>query len=146
MSVYFVQHGLSLSKDKNPIRPLSKEGIKQTKLIAKRAKKMGIKVSKVYHSGKERAKETAQILSNNLSNGTTEEKSNMKPNDNAVEFSKSLTEDNTMYVGHLPHLNRVLSYLLTGDEDKSIIEVKNSGIICLDKKEDKYQLKWYILS
>lgn len=145
MSVYFIQHGLSLSKDENPLKPLSNEGKKQTKSVAKRSKKMGIKVESIYHSGKERAKETAQILSGFLSDGAIEEISSMNPNDDVIEFCKNIKEDNVIYVGHLPHLNKALSYLLTGDEDNNIIEVRNSGIICLDKKEDKYVLKWYII-
>ncbi len=47
-----------------------------------------------------------------------------------------------MYVGHLPFMERMASYLTTGNPDLKIFKFQNGGIVCLDKDEnDQY---WYI--
>jgi phosphohistidine phosphatase len=63
MAMYFVQHGLSLTKEKDPNRPLSEEGRKEVESISNHLLRVGVRVRKICHSNKTRAKETAQILS-----------------------------------------------------------------------------------
>lgn len=69
MAVYFVQHGLALSKDLDADRPLSVEGLQQVECVSTHLKKIGITVNKVCHSGKTRAMETAQIFAAEIGNG-----------------------------------------------------------------------------
>jgi phosphohistidine phosphatase len=137
MPVYLVQHGLALSEEVDPSRPLSSDGRKEVECIAAHLRKVGVAVRKICHSGKTRAKETAQIFAEQIGYGNLWEVSGMNPNDNAMEFSASL-EDNTMYVGHLPHLAKLVSYLLTGDEDTGVVKVVNAGVLCLEKDNHAY--------
>lgn len=145
MTVYFIQHGICLKKDEDPAKPLSTIGKKETTLISQFLKDKGLSITKVYHSGKLRAEETAQILSNNLSTGEIYIKSNMSPNDNVKDFCKEQLEDNSIYVGHLPHLEKTISYLITQDENSNVIKLKNSGVVSLERINSDFTLKWYIL-
>jgi phosphohistidine phosphatase len=43
-----------------------------------------------------------------------------------------------MLVGHLPHLSRLASLLLTGSADNAVINFKNSGFGCLERDEDNH--------
>lgn len=47
-----------------------------------------------------------------------------------------------MLIGHLPHLNKLASTLMTGDKNKEIIKFRNVGVVCLERDE---QGKWTIL-
>ena len=66
MRLYLVQHGEAMSKDENPERPLTAKGRKNVTKTAKFLKKKGIRVRKIFHSTKLRAKQTAQIIASLL--------------------------------------------------------------------------------
>ena len=62
MALFLVQHGKSLPKDKDPKKGLSKEGTAETERIAEVARGYQIPVSRIVHSGKTRARQSAEIL------------------------------------------------------------------------------------
>ncbi len=62
MTIYLVQHGQSLDKQIDPNRSLSSEGKATTIKVAKTALEAGIKITTIYHSGKLRAQQTAELL------------------------------------------------------------------------------------
>ena len=68
MKLYLVQHGEAVSKAENPERPLSEQGQSDISRIATFLAG-DIRISRVIHSGKERAFQTAQILASALSPG-----------------------------------------------------------------------------
>jgi phosphohistidine phosphatase len=143
--MYFVQHGLAVAEQIDPSRPLSSDGRRDVERVAAHLKDVGVAVEKVCHSGKTRAKETAQILSSQIGDGDVYEVSGMSPNDNVVAFAVGLNEDNAMYVGHLPHLGKVVSYLVAGEEDAGVVRFVNGGIVCVEKDTTGYQVKWYLI-
>ena len=53
--VYFVQHGIALSKDIDETRPLSDAGADEVNKVASMLKSNHIDVHKIVHSGKLRA-------------------------------------------------------------------------------------------
>ena len=63
MKVYLVQHGKAVDKSVDPERPLSDEGTQQTQAVADFIASLNIKVECIWHSGKMRAHQTAEILS-----------------------------------------------------------------------------------
>ena len=145
MALYLVQHGKSLPKDQDPDQGLSEEGKAETALIAKTAKEKGIAVSQIRHSVKTRARQTAKILARSL-NPTlgVQEISGIKPMDDVSEAAAGLDPaENTMLVGHLPFMERMTAFLITGSTDKPVFKFQNSGIVCLDKDPDTQT--WVIL-
>ncbi|GEM_PF-661871 len=70
MKLYLVRHGVTVEyenqKSQKPESPLSKEGIKQAKLLAQRIKRNGLKFDVVFASPFERAKKTAEIICKEL--------------------------------------------------------------------------------
>jgi phosphohistidine phosphatase len=144
MPIYFVQHGLAVPEDVDPNRPLSADGRKEVECIAAHLQKVGVSVKKVCHSGKTRAKETAQILAAQIGDGNTHAVSGMNPNDNVIEFATGLKEDHTMYVGHLPHLGKLVSYLVAGDENAGAVKFVNGGVVCVERDSTGYHIEWYL--
>lgn len=147
MRLYLVQHGLSKSKLEDPERPLAETGIQQTELIARYLKNHGIKLDKIFHSEKNRAVQTAEIIAQNIEieYGLVEDK-DLNPSENPVIWSEKLKNisDDIMIIGHLPHLNNLTSLLLGYDENLQFIFFKNSGVICMNRETDKWSLKWLI--
>lgn len=147
MAIYLVQHGKSLAKDIDPERGLSDEGIAEVQKVAQLAKENKITVSAIKHSGKKRALQTAEIFCSNLTaNQKTEPINGINPLDDVKLFAERLdNKSNTMYVGHLPFMEKLVSYLITGNEDHPVIKFKNGGIVCLNKENDSWIIKWAIL-
>jgi len=54
--------------------------------------------------------------------------------------------ENIMIVGHLPFLGKLTSYLVTGDEDGSVVQFPTAGIVCLDMNDKaKWEIKWTLM-
>ncbi|QTA91128.1 phosphohistidine phosphatase SixA [Desulfonema magnum] len=149
MAIFLVQHGKSLSKDIDPEKGLSEEGISETERIATVAKGYDVHVSRIRHSGKKRARQTAEIFSAALEpeNGI-QQSSGMGPLDDVVAFADTITsEDDIMFVGHLPFMEKLASYLITGMADRPVFKCQNSGILCLDKSPgtQSWVIKWSLM-
>ena len=142
--LYFAQHGLALDKLVNPDRPLSKAGIEQSSAIARQIQTSDITVSQIFHSGKLRAQQTAEIFAEHLSVTSVTAIDKLSPNDDVRHISQNLQTSDALYVGHLPHLEKLVAYLVTGNENDSIIKFQNSAVVCLEKSENHYQLRWYL--
>ncbi len=135
MALYVVQHGKSLPKAQDPEKGLSAEGKMETERIADVARGYQVRVSRILHSGKKRACETAEILSMRLSPaGGSESGAGMNPMDDVRTFSDSLDLDkNMMLVGHLPFLERLIGQMVCGNPNQIVFKLQNSGILCLDR-------------
>ncbi len=144
MALFLVQHGLSLSKDKDPEKGLSKTGEENTRRIADVAKSYAIPVAKIVHSGKKRAAQTGAIFQAALQpKSGLSEISGIKPLDDVTAFGGTLDPAaNLMVVGHLPFMEKLVSYLSTGQADKRVYKFQNSGIVCLDREDDDWFIKW----
>jgi phosphohistidine phosphatase len=135
MALYLVQHGKCLNKSEDPEKGLSAQGKMETERIADVAKGYQVKVSRIVHSGKKRARETAEIMASVLSptNGL-EPRQGMNPLDDVHTFSDSLElARNIMLVGHLPFLERLIGLLVCNNPDQTVFKLQNSGILCLDR-------------
>jgi phosphohistidine phosphatase len=135
MALYLVQHGRSLPKDIDPDQGLAEKGVAETQRIADVAANYGVKVSLIKHSVKTRAHKTAEIFASALNPaGGIVEVGGLKPLDDVIAFAASIDPDeNTMLVGHLPFMERMASYLVTGSPDKPVFKFQNSGMVCLSK-------------
>jgi phosphohistidine phosphatase len=145
MALYLIQHGKSLPKDQDPDQGLSEEGISETRHIANLAKDHGLVVHQIKHSVKTRARQTAEIFAKALNpKEGIEEVSGIKPLDDVAEYAAYIDpQPNIMLVGHLPFMERLTSYLITGSVDKPVFKFQNSGVVCLDKEVEG--LSWVIL-
>ena len=140
--LYFAQHGLAIDKADDPERPLSKPGIEQTKGIATHLQRSAIPLSQIFHSGKLRAAQTAEIIASICGVESISVIDNLSPNDDVTLTEKELNINDALYVGHLPHLEKLIAYLVTGNKDENIFKFKNSAIVCLEKSDYSYQIKW----
>ncbi|MCP4024510.1 MAG: phosphohistidine phosphatase SixA [Desulfobacteraceae bacterium] len=144
MAVFLVQHGFSLPKDKDPEKGLSQEGKENTLKITQVAKSYGIPVKEICHSTKARAAQTAQIFNDALApERGISMIDGIKAMDDVKIFSQSIdAAKDVMYVGHLPFMEKLVSYLICGSDDKKVFKFQNSGVVCLDTDDDGWFVKW----
>jgi phosphohistidine phosphatase len=146
VKVYLVQHGLSMPEEMDPEKALSPEGNKQSRNMAEFLKEKNIRVDSIWHSPKKRAVQTAHIMAEILACPETQERKGLNPLDpvgNLPGEIKSLNKD-LMIVGHLPFLQKLASFLLSGTEDNQFISIRNSGVICLEYT-DSWKLLWTVV-
>ncbi len=149
MLLYLVQHAEAKSKEEDPSRCLSEKGIHDIGKTTAFLVKLDIKVSQIFHSGKRRALQTAQVLADylNIERGISET-DGLAPMDDAGIWYKRISDMNedVILVGHLPHLAKLSSLLLSDDMEKSIVDFKMGGIICLKRAEDgNWSVEWMII-
>jgi phosphohistidine phosphatase len=147
MALYLVQHGRQIPKEEDPEQHLSEEGRAEVHRVAELAREHGVKVDRIEHSPKERARETAEIFAQALKpeNGISE-REGIKALDDVVPVARELeSRDGVMLVGHLPFMQRLVSYLVAGDQEKTVIKFQNAGIVCLDRDSQERYVKWTLL-
>lgn len=144
MAVYLVQHGLARAKEEDPERSLSVEGADKVRLIAEVAANYAVTVDTILHSGKKRAEQTAEIFAQALkpANGCGVQAGIGPKDDVTVLAAGLLPQSNTMYVGHLPFMEKLVSELVTGTVEYTPFRFQNGGIVCLD--QDEGELHWYV--
>ena len=147
MQVYLVQHGEAKPEAEDPARPLTARGREEVQRVAERAAALGIQVAEIRHSGKLRARQTAEIFAAALSPSRgMREMEGLAPADDPgkARGAIELARDPLMLIGHLPHLSRLASLLLVGDPGREIIRFRNGAIICLANVQDDWLVQWIL--
>jgi phosphohistidine phosphatase len=149
MRLYLMQHGTPVSNEENPERPLSPQGIEDVSNVAVFLERFGIKVDRVLHSGKTRARQTAEIICSRLTPGKgPAQHEKLSPLDDVREFSEQIKgyEEDLLVVGHLPHLAKLASFLIAGSEAINIVSFKQGGVLCLIKEnEQPWTISWIVI-
>ena len=138
MIVYLVQHAEAKGKEEDPTRPLSTKGMNEIRKTGSYLSRLNLGVDKIFHSTKLRAKQTAKVLEEvvGASKGLSEA-DGLNPLDDPNIWAARLKDipGDVVLVGHLPHLGRLASLLLTGSKQGDIISFRMAGVVCI-KRED----------
>ena len=148
MRLYLVQHGEACAKDVDPDRPLTERGEEEIDRLAIFLRQAGIRFDRVIHSGKLRAVQTANRLANVVAPGLESESSGLiNPNDSpkAFDWQSGSWDRDTLVVGHLPFIARLVAHLVIEDENKPITAYRPGSIVCLERINDsQWQINWMI--
>ena len=147
MKVYLIQHAHAVPKQDDPARPLSEEGKNAIRKTAEVLKSLNLDISEIRHSSKLRARQTAQIVGEVLQkNGSVKESDGLAPTDPITPLVEELNKasQSIMLIGHMPHLGRLASRLLLGDEEHEPVAFHNAGVVCLGKNEEGWQIEWML--
>ncbi len=142
--IFLVQHGKAYTEAEDPERRLTPDGVAETEKVARLLAAAGVKPREIIHSGKTRARQTAEIFARHLGSPLRQEEG-LNPNDDPTPWAQRLAAtDNVMIVGHLPHLSRLTALLLTGDPTREVVKFRHSAVLALAKEHDKWVIAWYI--
>jgi len=154
MLLYLMQHAQAVSEEVDPLRPLSDEGRAAIGRVAARAAQQALAIERIYHSGKLRARQTAEILAAALHlEACVEELAGLAPKDRAEPLARWLrvetqkpAEGGIVLVSHLPLLERLASLLLTGDEEMGVIAFQYATLVALQPKGDgkRFVVQWML--
>ena len=144
--IYLVHHADAVGPEVEPQRPLSAAGRDHAERLAVEAAARGVKPVAIWHSGKLRARQTAEPflrLCNPLAEFSAIK--GLQPTDSPGLVRDLLTgeERDVMLVGHMPNLPRLLTLLVTGNES-SLRSFPLHGAIALDPSGERWIERWRI--
>jgi phosphohistidine phosphatase len=145
VTLYLVHHGDAVGPEVDPMRPLSDQGRSQVEALAKRSSEQGAKPDVVWHSGKLRARQTAEAFwryCNPLAAFAATR--GLQPSDPPTWIIDVIAGDRraVMLVGHFPHLPRLFGVLLGDDPEAAPAPFPLHGIVALEHEEDRWKEKW----
>lgn len=146
--VVLLRHGDAMSGEENPQRPLTAAGREQVDKVAGLVAALSLELDEVRHSGKQRARETAEIFAVRvgLRPDRILEVSGLKPKDD-VECVAEEIEGGGMsvaLVGHLPFMGLLASRLLSGRAGRLQIRFGDAGCMVLSRMEGGWRLEEFI--
>jgi len=147
MKLFLVQHGLSNEEDIDPEKNLSEQGRKDVEKIAAYLKNAAVFTEEIFHSGKARSTQTAEILAQAVQlNKKIRLKEGIDPDDPVAGLKDEIEarSSDLMLVGHMPFLGKLASLLLTGLEQSDIVAFQQGCVVCLEKFGEKWKLKWLL--
>lgn len=149
MNLYLVRHGQAVLKEVDADQPLSDAGRAGVERVASALRAAGVRVRRVLHSGKARARQTAEIIGQAVLPGQGAEEIDgiapLDPTDELAETVASWTED-TMVVGHLPFMDKTVARLVAGGEEPALVVFSPATVVCLQRDEDgrRWRIDWVL--
>lgn len=163
MHLLIVRHAVALDRDEwkkiskdDRERPLTEQGANKMKKVAKGLKKtLSSEPSVVISSSLLRAKQTAELIMNEMPTTNYVETESLAPEQDPeafVNFIRSFATpatDLVACVGHEPHLNQLISWLVSKSR-KGIGELKKGGACLLEFDKEvgagKASIVWLLTS
>ncbi len=148
MRLYLVQHAKAAGSDVDPDRSLTEQGRRELQRVVDFVKPLELSVDYIWHSGKTRAAQTAEVLAGVVRvRDAVAVRRGLSPNDDVAHLVGELAvlKIDVMIVGHMPFVARLASLLLTGRDATLPVAFKNGGIVCLSRLDpERWQLEWAV--
>src|SRR5262245_18476106 len=148
MRVYLAQHGEAHPEQVSPERELTSVGRTDIERLAALLADGGVQVAKVYHSGKTRARQTADLFAARLAPGVAPEAlAGINPNDpveSMVARLRGWSED-VLVAGHQPFMGKLVALLVGGRSEPPIVLYRQGSIVCLERGvEGRWAVVWMV--
>ena len=137
-----MQHGDAVDESIDPERPLSQQGIDDIQHLAWKMQSMGIQLAHIFHSGKLRAEQTAEIIAQEVAPAVQPlQTAGLKPNDDPSVIAEDIGKmaDDILITSHMPLVSRLCSWLLAGNTDIEFASEPGT-LLCLEKHENQWRL------
>jgi phosphohistidine phosphatase len=133
--LFLVHHGEAVGSEVDPQRPLSPRGRERVGGLAADAASRGVRPEVIWHSGKLRARQTAEAF-RDACNPLAEfaPSRDLQPDDppGAIVDRVAAATRDVMLVGHFPHLPNLLTLLLAG-RNESNASFPRHGLVVLER-------------
>ena len=142
MNIFILRHGIAVERgtegfEKDSERPLTTKGKRQLRKSAEAMKRMKLRFDLILSSPYERARDTAEIVADELKlkkrlrlSDTLKSESNPETMIEEISQLKPMPE-NLLLVGHEPYLTHLISRLVSANGDLAI-DFKKGGLCKLE--------------
>ncbi len=135
MKLYLVRHGEALAKEVDPDQSLSEAGRANVERLAGFVGQQGVRAARILHSGKARARQTAEIIADAMADaGACAARDGLAPNDPTAPIADEFAgvQEDTVLVGHLPFLADLAARLVVGSEGVTVVAFRPATMVCLE--------------
>jgi len=142
-----VRHGQANNATVDHSKGLSETGLNEIGKMAKILQNIKFELDEVRHSGKTRARQTAEILAGAIGCQEKLVKVNvMMPSDPPENIIPGLrqTDLNLMLVGHMPFMGELASRLVSGGPPTGQFSFETGAMLCLHKQNDLFSVEFYV--
>jgi phosphohistidine phosphatase len=148
MKVYLVRHAEAVNQQAMRDRPLSDTGRRDAEAMAQLFKRLQVSAPVIWHSGKARSKEMAEIINAVIpaSQGLLLH-DGLLPMDPVKRIAKLLSkyESDLMIVGHDPFLSELAAKLITGKRRKKVLDLAKGEAVCLERDDSgDWSILWAV--
>jgi phosphohistidine phosphatase len=146
MFLYILRHGDAKPKHKDPGRGLSLDGRQEVEAVSRVFSRLNPQIDAIWHSGKTRAEQTADILAAHLrKKDRVEAHPGLDPNDPVQPLVEEIgqRDSNLVIVGHLPYLGKLISVLILGKE-QNLLDLPSAALVCLENSNGTWILDWFL--
>jgi phosphohistidine phosphatase len=145
--LYLVHHADAVAPDLDARRPLSEKGRAEVERVATKAAANGAKPSVIWHSGKLRAKQTAEAfwkICNPLAELSATR--GLQPDDPPQWIRDRLRSEprDILIAGHFPYLPRLLALLVTGGEAGVVFPEHGVVALITDDEGETWREVWRV--
>ena len=149
MDIFLMQHGFAASEAEDPARPLTTAGRAAVARVAARARSGGVRAGLCVHSGALRAEQSATLLGAALE-ARVIPLAGLAPGDPPRPIADWLArqagndpDGAVAIVGHLPFLDGLATYLVTGREGTQVVRWRNAVLVKLTPAAPgRYAVEW----
>ena len=143
--ILLVHHGEAVDPGLDASRPLSARGLSDVARLAEEAAARGVKPDVIWHSGKLRARQTAEAYwraCNPLARFSAAR--GLLPDDPPIWMRDQLAGEtrSVVVVGHMPHMPRLLRLLVAGDANAVSLNFPQHGCVALEPEGDRWREIW----
>ena len=142
--IYLAHHADAVDSDVDPQRPLSAGGRAHAIALARHAAERGVRPAAIWHSGKLRARQTADAFRAECHpSAEFAAIRGLQPTDPAEWIRERLIGETreVLLVGHFPSLPRILHLLITGRTDGDT-PFPLHGMVALNAEDDRWVVRW----
>ena len=133
MHLFLVHHADAVGSEVDPQRPLSTRGLAQAASVADRARSSGVVPAAIWHSGKLRARQTAELWLRLSPFAEFKMARGLRPDDPPEIIRDALRGEtrDVAVIGHWPHLPALLRLLIRSE----VAEFPQHGAVLLESSD-----------
>lgn len=145
MKLYIMRHGEAAQTSHSSEQLLTRNGHAGIENLAERLKNKNCHLAQVFHSGKARAQQTAEIVCNALCpDATPRTLDNIKPGDDPAAILPIINgwNEDSLITSHLPFIPNLITLLTATNAHLNSINYEPGTFICLEKNNNVWEIKW----
>ena len=146
--LWLIRHAHAVDAAVDTVRPLSKRGRKQVRLLARFLAADGVfQPVEIWHSPLVRSRETAELLGQRLAlDAPLIRVAEIKPDDAPRTVARRLRglSRTIAIVGHEPHLSALASLLLSGAATPVVVVMKKCAALALERIDGRWAVRWLV--
>lgn len=149
MKLYLARHGAYHLDVVQGLDALTEQGTNDIKQLVSLLKPWQLSVASILHSGKHRAQQTAELLTEAFHSAKPPlVHAGLKPDDDIADIVAEIThsDEDMLIVGHLPFMGRLVSQLLTGNDAQEIVNFQTGTLVCLSQLDKTHWMIDWVLA